>query len=747
MATNDVGSAEASQRQMAARAATVGMLMRNSVNLGVSSIALADPQSGATPVGRTLLALLAVWSLYRLRTRSRAPRWLTVDYVLVLAICASLPSLVSDPGFHLSNSAPQAIAGTAVVSISVSVSPRVSLMLTLGIAALYAYGAAGLTGWQDVPSVTALYYFAVQWATASVIRHMLLGVASTVDKARTEHQHAEVTRQINDAVRDYEHEQLALLHDTAASTLLMVGHDTTLDPQRVAAQARRDLALLHAGTWVAPPPWVNLVGALRHSAEHLTTPVEVDGLDRLWLPGRTAQPVIAAAREAMTNVDRHANADLLRITVSDTMVRLRDDGRGFDAEAPRFRHGLHESVIGRMHRSGGRARISSRPQHGTTVELTWLTEHLDDRRGATDALVVPARNRYGLALTVYALVNLLVTVPPAATATLPWLNTALGILAALGVLAAVPQIVRGHSPLVWPAAAALLAVAVVQPLSVAGGSVVGYAHWAQGGIGWCVLPLLLRAPVRAGVAILVGYWMIGSAVVLWQDPSSAALVNIGLGTASILGLQLFALVFNDLMRQAATDADVETQAAHDIVARERVAAALRVEYQRRYADIVERVVPLLEALACAQVIDPDMRARARAECRRLRALFDQAGTFAHPLMQRIRPLVDAAEARDVDVAIDVIGALADLDRTHIDAVTTSVAELLGRTKHRARVVVSCTDEALEVSVVCDSGPDTPAHLCADADVVVDGDQVWCLIRRPLNTESGQPAEVEDSIGR
>lgn len=740
MATYDAGTSDAFGRQMSARAAMVGLLMRNSVNVGVSLIALA----GASPSGRVLLALLAAWSVYRLCTRSRAAGCLTVDYVFVLVTCTSLPALVADPGFHLSNSAPQAIAGTAVVSISVSVAPRVSLVLTLGVAACYAVGTAGVTGWSDVSSVTALYYFAVQWATASVIRIMLLGVATTVDRVRTDRENADLARQVNDAVRDYEHEQVALLHDTAASTLLMVGHGTALDPRRVAAQARRDLTLLREKTWTAPPPWVNLVGALRQCAEHLTTPVEFDGHDRLWLPGRTAQPVIAAAREVMTNVDRHADADRLRITVSDTMVCLRDDGRGFDAHAPLSRHGLRESVLGRMQRSGGHARITSRPQRGTTVELSWLTGQPDDQHGETDALVVPARTRYGLALTAYAVINLLVTVPPAAAATSPGLNTALGILAALGALAGVPAILWGRTYLTWPAATALLAVAVVQPLSVTGGSVLGYAHWAQSGIGWCVLPLLLSVPVRVGAAILVGYWVVGNAVVLWQDPTGAALVNIGLGTASILGVQLFALVFNELMRQAAAAAHSETRAHHDIVARERVATALRVEYQRRYADIVERVVPLLESLTSAQVIDADTRSRARAECRRLRALFEQTGTFAHPLMQAIRPLVDAAEGRDVDVTVDVIGSLPDLDDTHIAAVTAAVSGLLDHAENHARVVVSCSEHVLEVSVVCDRGTATEDHVY-DADVVVDDDQLWCLIRRPLG--GGQPVDVADSIGR
>ncbi|UXA19097.1 ATP-binding protein [Mycobacterium sp. SMC-4] len=726
---------DASRRQLGARAAFVGLLMRNTVGLGVSLVALADPASQAQPLGRALLAIMAAWSLYRLSTRSAAPGWLAVDYLMVLCICLAIPILAPDSGFHLSNSAPQAIAGTAVVSVSVSVAPLTSFMLASGVAAAYAYGAAGVLGWDGVASVTALYYFAVQWATASVIRYMLLGLASTIDRARNERQQVELAQQVNDAVRDYEHEQLALLHDTAASTLMMVGNGTVIDPQRLAAQARRDLALLHDGTWVAPPPWVNITAALRQCAEHITTPVEYDGLERLWLPGRTAQPVIAAVREVMTNVDRHAHASVLRVTVSDDAVTVKDDGVGFDVDAPRTSHGLRDSVVGRMQRCGGGARVLSIPGVGTTVELHLPTEEpVEGVAEDADDLTAPARTRYGLALTAYAVINLIITVPPANAVAATGLNAILGVAAGLSVLVALPRILYGRASFVGPAAIMLLVISIAQPLSVTAGSVIGYAHWAQGAIGWCVLPLILGVRTRVGVAILLGYWVTGNAVVIWQEHSSAALVNIGLGSASILGVQLFALIFYGLMRDAAADAHAETIAHQEVLARERVTSALRAEYQRRYADIVDSVVPLLDSLAQGHPVDRATQLRARAECHRLRALFDQASTFDHPLMQRIRPLVDAAGARHVDVTIDLSGALPDMTDSDIDTLTGALGEVLALAKTHARLVVTVTENSVEVSVVCDTDPDGPAqHRLDNADIVISGDQMWCLVRHCVDT--------------
>jgi hypothetical protein len=734
VATSGTGGEPAARYQLMSRAASVGLLMRHTVNLGVALIALADPGSQALSGGRWLLAVLAVWSFYRVLTRSHRAAWLAVDYLFVLAVCLAIPALVSDPDFYASNTAPQAIAGTAVVSISVSVSVWASVPATLGIAAAYACGAAAVTGWENLSSITALYYFAVQCVTASAIRFMLLRAASAVDQARTLRAEAEVAQRVTDAVRDYEHEQLALLHDTAASTLLMVGHGTSLPASRLAAQARRDLHLIREGAWENPPPRVELVAALRDCTAHLSTPVEFDGAEQVWLSGRAAQPVIAAAREAMNNVDRHARASLLRVTVSETSVRLQDDGVGFDVEKPRQGHGVDDSIIGRMARAHGQARIVSRPGAGTLTELCWSatpSAAISSPAVDSDRLVERTRTRYGLALTVYSVVNLAVTVP-AADLTGPHavVDRTLGIVAALCSLAAIPGILWQRWTYAWAAALAIMMVAIAQPALLPEGLVLGYAHWAQGAIGWCVLPLMLALPTRIGATTLVGYWVANSAAAGLREPTAEMLVNIGLGSASILGVQLFALVFNGLMREAATVVEVENEARQRLLTRDRISQALRAEYQRRYATIVDNVVPLLEALTRGEHVDAAMQLRARAECRRLRALFDQADTFEHPLMQRIRPLIDDAEARRVDVVTDLSGTLPDLGDDQITALVTPLAEVLRRAATSARVVLSGADGDVEISVVIDmsSGFDSAATALGDVEVVISGAELWCLIR-------------------
>jgi len=53
-----------------------------------------------------------------------------------------------------------------------------------------------------------------------------------------------------------------------------------------------------------------------------------------------------------------------------TQVFVRDRGPGFDpGSIPPDRRGLRESIVGRMERHGGRARVTSAPGSGNEVEI------------------------------------------------------------------------------------------------------------------------------------------------------------------------------------------------------------------------------------------------------------------------------------------------------------------------------------------------------------------------------------------
>jgi signal transduction histidine kinase len=76
----------------------------------------------------------------------------------------------------------------------------------------------------------------------------------------------------------------------------------------------------------------------------------------------------------MVNAARHAGApvvDVFAECLDDSVeVFVRDRGRGFDpAAVPPDRMGLAGSVVGRMERHGGTARVRSAPGEGTEVML------------------------------------------------------------------------------------------------------------------------------------------------------------------------------------------------------------------------------------------------------------------------------------------------------------------------------------------------------------------------------------------
>jgi hypothetical protein len=228
----------------------IGLLIRHSVTAGVAVIGLIAPDAGIRGGGDVVLVVVLGWSTYRMVSRSNAPMLIAVDVALAVIVALAIPLLTDDPRFYLTNSVPQAIAGTAVIRVAVSLPARCSLPLAVAIALGYAVGTSAVTGWTRVGSVLAVYYFALQWTTAASIRLMLLRVATVVDAAREDREVAEAAREVDDAVRTFDREQLALLHDTVASTLLMVGQGVSLPAERLAAQARRDMDVLSDGPWL-----------------------------------------------------------------------------------------------------------------------------------------------------------------------------------------------------------------------------------------------------------------------------------------------------------------------------------------------------------------------------------------------------------------------------------------------------------------------------------------------------------------
>jgi signal transduction histidine kinase len=91
-------------------------------------------------------------------------------------------------------------------------------------------------------------------------------------------------------------------------------------------------------------------------------------------PVSLVEPLAAAAGEALANVRKHADATRAtvraEVVAGMLVVRVEDDGRGFDRAGTPLGSGLRLSVIGRMTAIGGHATVESAPGKGTRVVLS-----------------------------------------------------------------------------------------------------------------------------------------------------------------------------------------------------------------------------------------------------------------------------------------------------------------------------------------------------------------------------------------
>ncbi|HET6831618.1 MAG TPA: ATP-binding protein [Solirubrobacterales bacterium] len=178
-------------------------------------------------------------------------------------------------------------------------------------------------------------------------------------------------------------EMAAHLHDSVLQTLTLM-QKRAGDPREVAALARRQERELRGWLTAGRPAGSGgFAAALRRTAEEVEDAhrIEIDLVtvgDCELDEGTTA--LVAAAREALTNAAKFAGEAgpvSVYAEVGPDLVEafVRDRGPGFDRERiPGDRHGVRESIVGRMRRHGGDATISAVPGSGTEVALTIARE-------------------------------------------------------------------------------------------------------------------------------------------------------------------------------------------------------------------------------------------------------------------------------------------------------------------------------------------------------------------------------------
>lgn len=344
--------------------------------LPLGSIALlrAAPEHLAATVG--VVAVTALWTFGYCWWLATSTRSLPVAVDVLVLLGAGLSVFVTDAVEDYNAGWLRLLVTFSCLSWQWCTPPLVgglaALVVSGGMAAIVS--AAGT----DTQLLVSMLWAPVGAALSRAGWTIVERAAGRADRAATDAEEERRTSLVAAAVRADERELASTLHDTAATTLLMVG--TGQVPHGagwLAEQARRDLDRLRSDG-EPPPPHGDLVELLRADAEATRLAVTFDVPPRLELPFDVARALADAAAEALTNVRRHAGTDQATLSLAGDASGLRldvaDNGRGFRADdVPGTRRGLRESVHGRLSRIDGTATVMSAPGAGTVVRLEWST--------------------------------------------------------------------------------------------------------------------------------------------------------------------------------------------------------------------------------------------------------------------------------------------------------------------------------------------------------------------------------------
>ncbi|MGW0478475.1 ATP-binding protein [Nonomuraea sp. NPDC003214] len=179
-------------------------------------------------------------------------------------------------------------------------------------------------------------------------------------------------------------EVAAMVHDSVLHTLTLIQR-VAHDPREVARLARSQERELR--NWLYQPAQdadATLAAAVRRIAAEEEdahgVPIEVVCVGDIDLDaqGRLGA-MLKAARQAMVNAAKYSESPSISVYAEvegeETTIFVKDRGKGFELDAvPLDRMGIRESIIGRMERHGGTARVRTEPGEGTEVMLTMKVE-------------------------------------------------------------------------------------------------------------------------------------------------------------------------------------------------------------------------------------------------------------------------------------------------------------------------------------------------------------------------------------
>lgn len=329
-----------------------------------------DTYNSGAPSGTLASALKAVGE-DRTRLANRNRLLLAGSIILIGAVGAAILA-----GAGVAEVRDIVSAGTVLIGIGLvwSQGTRLStwkslsflIMVTSGIA-LVIVGIVGLVGRGDPGRILLRGGVIGAAVVAGVLFALIpLWIRTSKDLSASQEQQ----------VRDAERADIAAhLHDSVLQTLTLI-RASAEDPTRVRALAlteERELrSWLYTGREQAAD---SLAEAVRESVGVVEgrygVPIDVVTVSDTR-PGPGELALVAALGEAVANAVRHGSSPVsVYIEVMPTAIEafIKDSGNGFNIDSiPDDRHGVRDSIIGRMERVGGSATIRCR-ESGTEVAL------------------------------------------------------------------------------------------------------------------------------------------------------------------------------------------------------------------------------------------------------------------------------------------------------------------------------------------------------------------------------------------
>lgn len=364
-------------RQLARFGRRYAGVVRIATALPIGAISVLRAASEVTAAQVVLAGVLVAWTCgyaWWLTRSDHVLLPLTLDVVGVIAGCVVSALVVSTTDGDADRAPLRLLVTFAAVTYQWYAPPLVG-----GLAALVTVGAllgTSVMVGAEFGTIRGQLWALVAAGLSRAAWLLVVRAARRADALADEAERVRRTSHVEAAVRADERELANALHDTAATTLLMVGTgQVSGGADWLAPQARRDLERLRTDGRRAPEH-ADLVALLREDLDAVHIAVEFDGPERLPLPFGVARAITDATREAVNNVRRHAGVDraVVRLRADSAGVRLDvvDEGKGFPTDdVPTTSRGLRHSVRGRMSRVGGTATVVSAVGEGTVVRLEW----------------------------------------------------------------------------------------------------------------------------------------------------------------------------------------------------------------------------------------------------------------------------------------------------------------------------------------------------------------------------------------